>query len=262
MPAFTVQQLVTRAMSQADMRDNFVSETEWIAWANQERQALQVFLARVGWILELHTFTGTITSSGWDVTLDGSAPESMVGTGGNYVLESTADPDAFVIMAICGVWEVGSDSQVRRLRMDNAVDFLLQLPSATTAQSHASKFRVFTRNFNQLNFNFYPTPQVGETYLIQALLAPLTLTSLASTITLPMGWEEWLVLKLARRALIKEESDPSKVEAMIREIEQQIEELSWSKNLAEVPAVRNVDQQVYHWDTNLITPPWSSWAWI
>ncbi len=84
----------------------------------------------------------------------------------------------------------------------------------------------------------------------------------ALSVAYPMGWEERIVLGMARRALIKEESSTSAIDSEIALWESRIEEACWSRVLSEAPSVRNTDYRHYGWSDRYVLPPYTSWTWI
>lgn len=248
----TGQSLVDRAMAISDMHDNFVSPTEWLAWLNQEQRTLRLFLARSGWALPFDTTTATITAAGWSLVTDGAAavPVSRSAAGHHVFTPTLAD-----VMAVVCVHESQS-GRLFRLSYKDSVNFLRQTIQGTVSQGHATDFRMRMYG-NEIHMDFYPTPLATEIYLITYLSAPVPLTALTQAVALPMGWEERLVLGMARRAIIKEESDPSKIEQLLAEMDREIEELCWSRNMSEAPVVRNIDI-----DTQITIPNWQHWFWL
>lgn len=246
----TALTLIQRAMTIADVHDNFVSEAEWLRWLNQEQYALRLFMARAGWTLPFDTTTATITSTGWSLVTDGASAAEVARTAaGHYVFTPTlAD-----VMAIVSIHELNSGA-FRRLSFNNAVDFLRQSINGTTFTGHATDYRLRMYG-NEVHADFFPTPAQSETYVITYLSAPVPLTTTAQAIALPMGWEERLVLGMAQRALIKEESDPSGVEKLMKDMDSQIEQLCWNRVMSESARVRNTDP-------NLAIPDWQLWYWL
>lgn len=243
----TASEIIRRAMALSDMHDNFVTEDEWLSWLNQEHYALKLFLARHGWQLPFDTTTATINADGWTLATDGgSATQVDKTTLGHYVFTPTeAD-----IMALVCVHQVVSGT-VRLLKYTDNVSFLKQNIGATLASGHATEYRCRMYG-NEIHMDFFPAPATGETYLITFIHVPTPLTATTQSVALPMGWEERLVLGMARRALIKEESDAGKLEQMIREMDSQIEQLCWNRVMSESPKVRNADYE---------PPPWQYWYW-
>jgi hypothetical protein len=263
MATFTAQDLITRAEAIADMRDNFVSPAEWMDWLNREQYALRIFLARVGWVLDTTTTSALVTSStAWTLTTESTSSPITATASGYWPFTPSDVVGTIPIMAVVCVHEINSQGGVRPLKFTNTVDFLKQNPGAIIARGHAREFRLSADSTGALTFGFYPELNVSEQYLVTYIREPTRVTALTDNVSQPMGWEERLVLGMARRALIKEESETTKVEALIREMDQQIEELAWSRVLSTVPAVRRVDNLTYAWDLKLDFPPWSEWAWV
>lgn len=246
----TASNIIRRAMAIADVHDNFVSEAEWLDWLNKENKALTLFLARAGWTLPFDTTIATITSSGWDLATDGASAVSVARTAaGHYVFTPTlAD-----VMALVSIHEIRS-GELRRLTFNDSVSFLRQSINGANTTGHATDYRLRMYG-NEIHADFYPTPVVAESYLLTYLSAPVPITATTQSVALPMGWEERLVLGMARAALIKEESDYSAVEKLMREMDSQIEQLCWSRVMSEAPRVRNTDP-------NVAIPDWRLWYWL
>lgn len=244
MPAVTTLVLIDRAKATADSRDNFVTPTQWMYWCNQERQSLDLFIARSGW-------TQNVTVATIDLTA-GSA------TTGLYPLVTVATP-SLAIMALVGIWEKDSSGHVRALKQLDAVSFMRQAPGATLSQNHA-RYYTLTWSVDKLIAQFYPAIGTGESYIMAYIPAAATMT-LSDSVSYPMGWEERIVLGMARRALMKEESETRAVDEEIRLWEGRIEEACWSRVLAESPTVRNMDASQYGWGTKVIFPSPTMWWW-
>lgn len=245
MPVITTQTLVRRAEAISDMQDNFVNPTEWMYWATQERLALEILLARSGWTQGFTSTTITVTGA----------------EGGDFsVLPSTG------VMAVVAVHE-STSAGVRPLNFNNSVDFLRQVPGSSLNRGHATEFRV-NPTADGFVMNFFPDPLPGETYIVTYIPQPATLTldtpaaGESNSVSYPMGWEERIVLGMARRALIKEDSDTQEVEKLIREVERQIEEVVFARVLSDTPSIRNVDGHRRGWVARLLFPLWQQWAWL
>jgi hypothetical protein len=246
MPTVTVSTLINRAKAIADIRDNFVTPTQWTTWASQERLALDLFLARSGWTLPLSDFNITVTGS----------------EGGAYSVNPTGG-----VMTILCVYEYDSSGRMRMLQHEDAVTFLRRTPNYSGAPSgDARTFRTLWSGDN-LTLNMYPQPAAGETYRVVYIPHPkgLVLSSPGAweetSVSYPMGWEERIVLGMARRALIKEESSTSAVDSEIVMCESRMEEACWNRVLASSPAVRNTDQLNYGWTDRFSLPPYGLWIW-
>lgn len=245
MPLVTTSTLVDRAKAASDMRDNFVTPAQWMLWATQERYGLELFVARAGWAMNISNFDFTVTGAEAGVFPITSVPG---------------------IMAIVAVHEY-TTTGVRQLKYQDAITFLHQLPGNTTnTRGHSIAFRALWTGDN-VSMNLYPEPNTGESYRVTFLVHPKplalsTTTGYDTSVTYPMGWEERIVLGMARRALIKEESETRAIDSEIQLWESRIEETCWSRVLSESPSVRNVDQNEYGWTDRLNYPPPMGWVWL
>ena len=231
MPAYTAQELIDRAAGAADMHDNFVKPSLWLQWASLERYALELFMARSGWPVDFDSHTITVTGS----------------EGGTYSIPHD-------MLAVVCVHRIESDG-LRRLEYDDAVTFLRQLPGSSVWRGMSQKFRM-KRVTDTFTFQFYPEPEAGDQFLVTYIPKPLRLTTTTNTVNYPMGWEERIVLGMARRALEKEESDAGPIRRQITELDQQIEELCWNRVMSAAPKVRNADVSWADF------PPREFWAWL
>jgi hypothetical protein len=241
MPTTTVSDLIDRAKAVSDMRDNFVTPAQWVAWASQERLALDLFLARSGWTLPFAEFNITITGS----------------EGGSYAVNPTGG-----VMAIVCVLQYDASGRVRPLEHENAVDFIRSSRTGDSAYYRTSW------SGDTITLNLWPTPNTGDTYKVVYIPHPkkLAISSPGSweetSVSYPMGWEERIVLGMARRALIKEESSTSSVDSEIGLWDQRIEEACWNRVLSTSPSVRNTDALHYGWTDRYSYPPFGLWTWV
>jgi hypothetical protein len=242
----TTLELVKRAAAAADMHDNFVTPAVWMYWATQEHLALALFLARSGWTQNVKTTTITVTGS----------------EAGVYAL--AVDP-----LAIVAVHQV-RDNRYRRVHLNNVADFLRQTPGSTVAKGDPIDYRViWDQDNDELELGFYPEPSTGSVFIVSYVPEPIPLTltdpapaGYSLSVKYPMGWEERIVLGLARRALAKEESDTREVIGQIKECEQRIEEAVWNRVLTEHPTVRNLDRESRGWTERLVYPSPSAWWFV
>lgn len=256
MPSFTVQNIVDRAASIADIHDQFVTVPEWLAWFNFERRALTFLMARYGSAAVNVTFTRKVT--------DGS----------NFLLDNhqTIPTDLTDILAIVGIWELKADQRLRPLKIVPYVDNMFQLPDAFSASFSTFVSPVVgpaniamvsrTDQGDDVVITLYPTPPAGANYVVGSVRMPQTAVLLASVTSVPAGLEEWIVLRLARRALIKEESDTKAIEKLIDEVESQVEEYCSNLTIAQGNKVRNVDNFQRGWWDDLGSVHPEMWLWL
>jgi hypothetical protein len=224
MPTFTAQQIIDRAKAAADMHDDFVTDAQWLAWLNVEVPALEVYLARSGYVLR----------------------ESFLFLTGNPTTIATP-------VAIVGVYR-NDNGRLVRLRAADPLTRMRQLTAVDTGD--ATEFYA-AANGDDIDVYLYPVPSSFGAYMAWVITAPARLVVTSDTLQYPLGWEERLVLRLARRARLKEETDTSALDAALKEVDQQIDEAVWSRLLAQTPSVRNVDR--VERDSTSIWPPVSSW---
>lgn len=242
MPAVTTSVLVARAKAIADMHDNFVTPAEWMYWATQERLSLDYLMARSGWIQNVTEVTVTATGAG------------------DYSLSS-------IPMAVLCVHESSSQG-LRRLRYNNTVDFKRQVTGGTVVTGAAAEYslRLDLTSGGLMKINFFPEPSSGS-YVVSIVPSknPLALAAASgydTSVIYPMGWEERIVLGMARRALVKEESDTQAISNMITDINAEVERAVWNMVTSEAPTIRNSDVQAYGWDRDLFYPPVGQWRWF
>lgn len=228
MPAFTVQALIDRAAAIADMHDGFVTPEQWLAWLNTESRALELFVVRSGWI---EPQTATVDASGGTITVPNP-------------------------LAIVGVYEV-RDGRYRALTYKSPADF-----NRSTDTGDAHYFTITSASGDDnLTVTLYPTPSSG-TYRCLYMAGATPVTAVTDTVRWPMGFEERIVLGMARRALVKENSDSRQIETLVVEQDRVIEEFCWSRAIADSPTVRNVDQDKRGWQSTMLYGPYESWYWL
>jgi len=266
MSLVSTSELVLRAKAQADMQDNYITPAVWEYWMTVEARKLDVFIARSGWPLNIKHET---------LIVDGSV------TDGNY------DPFPFLNtqngpqcpLAVMAVHEVSSQG-VRKLKYDDAISFFRQTVGAVAsglsiaytaappAKGHAKEYRIVWDGGSLPQINFYPEPEIGQYYQTMYIAGTPKLTLSGSlpddgttnVVNYPQSWEERIVLGMAKRALIREESDITGVDKLIGEINQEIEEHCHSRQIAETPHIRNIDYEERGW-TDKLTWPRAPAAW-
>lgn len=241
----TTRELYNRAAAAADMHDGFVTPAQAMYWASQENLALALFLARSGWTQNVLTETITV-----DGTEDGE-------------FELTADPLAIVCI------HQSKSNGYRLLRHNNYVDFLRQAPgSSLTTGDPVEWIARHDQEEDAYVLNFYPEPPSGTVLIVSYVPEPerLTLsenptTGYTNSVNYPMGWEERVVLGMARKALAKEESDTRDILDQIAECDARISSACWDFALAESPTIRNVDKAT-SWGRTISYPPSTQWVFL
>lgn len=215
MAAFTAQVLIDRAKAAADMHDDFVTPTQWYRWMTVEVADLDVFIARSGYVY--NEVAEVITANGNAV----------------YTVPN--------VLAIIGVYHVDENTgKYTRLRAADPFTRQMQAPPATVTGT-ARYFHTSGSSEEAVFVSFYPRPTSG-TYYVWYIPAPALIDGPTDQVVYPLSWEELIVLRLARRARMKEETDTSAIDQEIMHRQKKIEEAIWSRLLANSPAVRNVDR--------------------
>jgi hypothetical protein len=233
MPAVTVQELIDRAKAAADMHDDFVTDAQWILWANIENQKLWSFVARCGYVIR-------------------EDREDIPATGATqYTFNEPA--------AILGVYELVG-SRYRRIRHSDAQDGAGYINTGTNGQ--ATMFRVFQNTNGQVSLQLWPVPTSGE-YKVYVIPQADTLDATSDSVNYPMGWEEYIVLGMAKRALAKEETRNPMVDAEHDDISRHIESTAWERLFGAHKSIRNVDRVERGWSNypDHYGDP-ASWLWI
>ncbi len=241
----TTTELVQRAQLAADMHDGPFTPEQWMFFATRSNIALSVFLARAGWTQNVKTQT---------ITVDGTEA-------GAFTL--TSNP-----LAIVAIHQVGTDGNVRRIKLNNAVDFLHQTVASTATQGDPTEYRVLWDQDNDAYVvNFYPQPPSGTQFLVSYIPHPSKLVigtagaGEATSVKYPLGYEEWVVLEMAIAAKDTEESDTAGLERRFAKLQSTIEE-SVSDMVFAGATVRNVDNAERWWTRHITYPAPSEWWFV
>lgn len=200
MATVTVQSLIDRAITTADMHDNFVDNAEWLVWANQYYKELCVMIAQQG--VPYLQYDEAVTCTG--------ATEYTI-----------TEP-----LAVMAVYRYRSDGSYFKLKPRDSVQKVM-VPTSNPGEPTHFYIRRDTAA-NTLRLQFYPNPTSG-TVFVRAIEYPknLVLTGAggdnADTIYLPLGWEEYIVLKMALAALDKEETINPRLDRRLAETIEHIE---------------------------------------
>lgn len=232
MPAITAQNMIDRAAAIADQHDDFVTPKQWLAWVNAEVRALDIFAARSGWIQQ-DPLPTSVSSAPYSITL----------------LAET--------LCVLGVWEENG-GRYRKVRYSDTISSRMQDPTNGSTVGAAREFWI-ERTDDEPVIRFFPRPTSG-TYVCLSVTSTPQITALTDSVTYPLGFEELIVRKLAKMALIKEESNTSAIERLITQEEQRIEEICWNSVLAESPRVRRAERS--GWDREPLYPEAKAWVWL
>lgn len=237
----TTEEIVERAQLAADMHDGPFTPKQWMFRATQANIALSIFLARAGWTLNVKTQTVTVTGS----------------EAGAFTLEN--EP-----LAIVAVHQIGTDGMLRRVKLNNAVDFLHQTLTGSQVGDPREYRVVWDQDNDDYTLNFFPTPNTGTQFLVSYIPAPLKLVigtaaaGEANSVKYPLGYEEWIVLQIAIEARDTTEEDTDKLERRLTKLQNQIEESVWDKAFGGA-TIRNVDEEERGWTKSLKYPPIDEW---
>jgi hypothetical protein len=91
---------------------------------------------------------------------------------------------------------------------------------------------------SELRFN--PADQASGTYRLWYVPKYTDLSADSDTIDGVNGWEEWIVLDVARKALMKEESDITAVVMELRDLEKRILEMAQNRNVGDTDRIQDV----------------------
>lgn len=216
------------------MHDSFVTPAQWLAWATVEAQALDLFMARHGWPTQPIT---VLTSA--------AATPNLI----------TMEDDFMVVL---GVWELEANGKMRRLTHLPYTDARYASGTGVGQPGTARHYSITQSPSGSLFYQMTIAPfQAGATFVAHVLTTRTTL-ALDTSVRYPLGAEERIVLGMARRALMKEDSDVSGVSKLIVATDDHIEDICWSRALAEAPRVRNVDHVERGWSM----PPHTEWVYV
>lgn len=246
--AVTLGQLITNARSLADMvNSNFVSQPEWIVWANKGYSKLYDLListygANYQFALPVQFLTTTTqmlyplpdgSRVFYQPSIDGSpanpayvAPAfyKCLGVDISYNGGLGPDPNSFITMY---PFMFGDR---------NRSNGVFGVVSRGYTRSNDYRYRIL----GTTRMHITPQPQPGFT--IQLWYAPrlVPLANLTDVVEGVSGWEEIIELDMAIRALTKEESDASVLIAARNEMVQRIIQMASNVDAAAPDYVRDV----------------------
>lgn len=215
----TVASLILRAQQRADMENSkHVSDAEWLTYIDIGYKALYDVL--VSKFEDYYTTTTTFTVASGDST----APL----------------PTDFYKMRGLDRADGGSDYYSLRpfnFENRNRKGFYQRYRGIEPSV----QYRIMSGSLI-----FEPTDQAAGNYKLWYIPAATSITSTAQTIDGVNGWEEFIVITAAMKALIKEESDVSVLAAEQNDIRARIEHMAQSRDAGQTERISDVSHNGYH----------------
>lgn len=202
MPAVAYTEMIERAKQIADMGDGFPNTATWLFFLNSELKKLWVRLMRSG-------YPPSVTFE--SITADGSA---------QYDIDEPA-----AVMAVYGVTSSGKYYNVPLKQQWEQLESPL---ANTSTYPHAAFIVPNHTTVGEIGIILTPAPTSG-TFFVVCISKPKKIvsgtpgTDESNSVYLPFGWEERIVLGMARQALTKEETVNPALEVLIRECDEQID---------------------------------------
>lgn len=231
MPVRTAASLFARVRAIADMQDDdsangFLSDTVLLTWLNQARYQLDLIFARASYVI-------------------GVSRTTIPATGASAYNLPTP-------IAIVSVDWVSTDGQrLLRIPPKHAAQNYPVLPGRPATSDSPQSYYAELIADGTLDLYLDPRPTGGQ-FLVTTIPYHADLTATTDTVNYPGGADEWLVLEMARNAIIKEEGDTRAIEKKQKEIANHIEAEGWSRQFLDVPNWRNPREE----STNLPSYPW------
>lgn len=246
MPAVAVTELLTRIRDITDMDDDqFIEDAVLLRWLNAATPRLDQMILRAGWVMNAVGVSVETNTGGSD------------GTEGYDIGAEAA--------AIVAVVEFIDSENVRPLRSTTLIDMPTPLPGTNATHYFVSND---TASGNTV-ISLRPNPSGQKTYGVYYVAAPPTLVldtpgpGEADEVIYPSGWEEWLVLEVARQVCAREEVMNPLIEDRKRELERDIERMASDRLFAQGPTVRNVDRtERDNWTVSSAMRDPDTWLWL
>lgn len=220
MPDFSVQTLMDRAKTKADMRTgNFVEPQEWIDFFNNSHARFRRMITARGYIV--NTSLIAIPASG----------------AVQYIM---TEP-----LAILACFESMPDGYQREVVLGDTI-YGGRRKGTTPGPANEVVFSnspVVSPGL--MVVEFFPVPASGN-YNVVVVPSPTVATVLTQTFNIPNGWEDWIVCDMAEQALAKEETINPALEKQKAVVEGFVEEAVMDRQFA-AAKVRNVDGRQRGW---------------
>lgn len=210
--------LRTRAKQRADLENSdFIEDSEWLTYINGSYARFYDMLVGrfVDWYVE-------------------DPLDFTVSSGSTYALP-------FDFYKLLGVDRLVSGSDYVALRPFNFAD--------RNKRRASDAFRGLYPNVQYrimgTNLRFTPEDQATGDYRLWYVPTYTPLSADTDTIDNVNGWEDWIILDAARKALVKEESDITAVVMELRELEKRIEEMAQQRDIGETDRITDVSLEGY-----------------
>lgn len=221
--------IISRAKARSDMEgSSFIDDGEWAQWATSEyRELYDLIATHPENRLYLTSLTGTFTSGQADYTItpaEGNKIYRVVGC------DIRINNGSFYPMTVAG-WNE---------RMEN--DSLLHYNRA-----YRYKYMLMGRDTDgDVILRFNPTPFNADTYRVWYVPAPGDVAD--DNIIELYGWDEYIVLGMAVRALTKDESDTRDIRMDKANQAQRITQAIQNMNQGGAGAMTSSEYQPYPWE--------------
>lgn len=242
--------LIARAKAHTDTDEvavqQWISDTNWLYWMNREYLRVWKANLRTG-LLQIEpsvtTHDAATSPQPWTVSNAQGAP-----------------------LAIIGVTEETGDTR-RVLRASQPGDGWVTLPGISNRSGTATTWSAYHMPLDDdpVIVRTNPVPASG-TYKIYWVPPPLAVTATTDVLKLLPGWDERIVLGMARSAFARGSQMPPSIERMIQEYDQEVElsgQLATQRNGVRV---KNMDRELRGWSRKGqdVGPPWDVdlWWWV
>jgi hypothetical protein len=210
----SVSTLVDRVLTSIDMEDGFTTPAMVVRWLNAAHPRFIFMLQISGWVNSPSEYR--FTATGADA----------------YPLPAQA-------MSVAGVWR-DYNGRHWELPSENSLT-----PIDSIQYEYPRAYRVTDAGATTV-VSLNPSP-VGGNYVVRYFPNPPELVlatpgiGQADSINYPAGWEEWLVLEVARQASGREETNNSTIGVRQKEVEADVCRMAEERLFANGPSIRNVD---------------------
>ena len=210
MPSTPVSELIERAIDVTDEVDQHITEARWIRFANRGNEMLAALLPKLGYV--------------WAESY--SEQTTVAGTSAYTI------PDAISVLAV----HVTLNGVPIPL---TPADPLLDRPG--TERGTPCTWRMTQEN-NALSISVFPPPDRALPLTVTYVPQPGVLTATTDVVIYPSGFEEWIVLHMARRALTRQGVSNRAINTLQTEVEAFIRDQAWDRAIGAHQRVRNVDR--------------------